>query len=89
MNSTLQIRIDKKTKKDAQKIFKEMGLDMSTGVKLYLQNVVNTETIPFKILTKNGYTKEQEAKMIKETKESLKNKKSYPSAKEMLSDILK
>ena len=89
MDSTLQIRIDKKTKKEAQEIFKNMGIDMSSGIKLFLQRVVNTESIPFTIVTKNGFTESQEQTMIKETKESLKKREGYSSARNLHKDILK
>ena len=88
MNTTLQIRVDKNTKKQAQKVFKEMGLDMSSGVKLFLQRVVNTETLPFEIITKNGYTRAQERTMLKETKQALKKSKSHRSAHSLHKDIL-
>ena len=49
MTTTLQIRIDQKTKDAAQKTFRSMGLDMSSGVKLYLTQVMHTKTIPFPV----------------------------------------
>jgi len=89
MNTTLQIRIDSKTKKDAQKVFKELGLDMSSGVKLFLQQVVNTESIPFPLRTANGFTVEKERKILAETAHGIKHDKRYSSSKEMFRDILK
>jgi DNA-damage-inducible protein J len=89
MNTTLQIRIDSKTKKDAQKVFKELGLDMSSGVKLFLQQVVNTESIPFPLRTANGFTVEKERKILAETAHGIKHNKRYSTSKEMFCDILK
>jgi len=89
MNTTLQIRIDRKTKSDAQKVFKELGLDMSTGVKVFLQQVVNTESIPFPLRTANGFTVEKERKILTETSRDTKHGKRYSTAKEMFRDILK
>ena len=57
MNTTLQIRLDKKLKNDATKVFRSMGLTLSSGVKLYLAYVVNTGTIPFEITTINNISK--------------------------------
>ncbi len=45
--TTLQIRIDPKTKKAAAKVFKNLGIDMSSGIKLYLAQVARDEAIPF------------------------------------------
>lgn len=86
--STIQIRINKKTKQDAQKTFEEMGLDMSSAVKLFLNNVIIEQKIPFEVHTKNGFTLRQEKKIIRETEEALKRGKSYNSAKELINDIL-
>ena len=52
----------------AQTIISEIGLDMSSGIKLYLHQVVITKTIPFKIITENGLTYEEEEKLLKESK---------------------
>ncbi len=89
MNTTLQIRIDSKTKTDAQRVFKELGLDMSSGMKLFLQQVVNTESIPFPLRTANGFTVEKERKILAETVHSIKHGKQYSTSKELFRDILK
>ncbi len=89
MNTTLQIRIDKSTKNKAQKIFKKMGVDMTSGVKLFLNQVVNTESIPFSPRTKNGFTPEYEDKLLKEVEWTEKYGKSYNTIEEAHADILK
>lgn len=50
-NTTIQIRIDETTKKRSRKIFKALGLDMSTGIDLFLKAVIREEGIPFDIET--------------------------------------
>ena len=89
MNSTIQIRIDKNTKEKARKKFKEAGLDLSSGIKSYLAEVVRSKHIPAVRLTPNGYTSELEEKMIQETDYILKHGKSYKNTKEMFIDVLK
>lgn len=88
MTSTIQIRVDSKMKKDADKTFRDMGLDMSSGVKLFLHQVVRSGSIPFSIRTENGFTPEQERLMIAETKSALAHSKRYKNAREMTVDIL-
>ena len=44
MNTTLHVTIDKQTKEKAQKLAKEIGLDISTIVKASLQTFVQTES---------------------------------------------
>ncbi len=89
MNTTLNIRINKKFKEDADKELKKMGLSLSSGIKIFFKEVINTKSIPFKIRTENGFTPEQEEQMIKEGEWALKYGKSYSSAKELFDDILK
>lgn len=47
----LTIRIDETTKKNVQKIFASMGMDLTSGINLYLKQVERTKTIPFQIVT--------------------------------------
>jgi len=89
MNSTLQVRIDKVTKDKAKKVFKEMGIDTSSGVKMFLSHVISTGSMSFIPVTKNGFTRAQEKEMIAETKEALKNSRRFHSAQEAHAHILK
>jgi len=41
LNTTIRVRIDKKTKEKADKVLKKMGLSLSSAVRLYLYHVVN------------------------------------------------
>lgn len=86
-DSTIQVRIDERTKRAARKILEDMGLDISSAVKLFLKSVVITESIPFEIRTKNGFTRRDEEKMIEETEEALRSGKAYTSYREMVRDL--
>ena len=88
MNSTIQIRIDAKTKKYADKTLKDMGLDLSSGIKLFLTQVIRSGSLPFQVRTVNGFTPAQEKKMIRETEHALKYGKSYSTIKELHNDIM-
>jgi DNA-damage-inducible protein J len=87
-DSTIQLRIDTKTKKQAQKTLDEIGLDFSSAIKLFLKNVIITESLPFEVRTKNGFTRAQEKKIIKETELALKNGKRYSSSKDLHKDLI-
>jgi len=50
MSSTIQVRVDSNLKKEATEIFEQIGLDMSSAVKLFLQQAVNRKGIPFHLL---------------------------------------
>jgi DNA-damage-inducible protein J len=86
---TIQIRVDAKTKKLAKKIFADLGMDLSTGMKVYLAQVIRGKRIPFEIRTVNGFTPAQEARMIRETEWEKRHGKGYSSAEEAFADILK
>jgi DNA-damage-inducible protein J len=47
MNTTINIRIDKNVKKEAIHTLSELGLDMSSAVKMFLNQVVAEQGIPF------------------------------------------
>lgn len=86
--STITVRTDEKLKRDAQKVLEEIGLDISTAIKMYLHQIVLTESIPFPIRTANGFTVEQEREMLKEMEEALAHGKRYDSAGELHRTIL-
>lgn len=46
--TTLSIRIEEKTKKEASKTLESLGLDMSSAVKMFLHQVIVEQAIPFK-----------------------------------------
>lgn len=47
--SQIAVRVDDELKKEATAIFNELGLDMSTAVKLFLKQSVLTRSIPFDV----------------------------------------
>ncbi len=88
MNATVQLRIDASTKSKAQKVLKELGLDLSSAVKLFLTQVVYSSSVPFSIRTENGFTHAQERRIIKETEWAKKHGKRFTSARAMIDDML-
>ena len=68
--ATLQVRIDDKTKKSAQKVLDKIGMDMSSAVKVYFKQIIITKGLPFQLLTENGLTVEQEQEIIKASEEA-------------------
>jgi DNA-damage-inducible protein J len=49
MSSTITVRVEDKLKKEAGDVFKEVGMDMSTAITIYLKQVVRTNGIPFPV----------------------------------------
>lgn len=70
--ATIQLRIDNATKKSAKIILDKIGIDMTSAIKIYLKQIVINEGIPFKLLTENGLTIQQENEILKASKEAKK-----------------
>ena len=47
--SYIQIRIDDELKEEAVKLFNELGLDLSTAIRLFLKKTVDDKKMPFKL----------------------------------------
>ena len=70
--SYIQLRIDEKTKKSAKKVLDKIGIDMSSAIKIYLRQIVINQGIPFKLLTQNGLSIEEERQILKASEEAKK-----------------
>ena len=91
---TINVRTDAKLKKDASEILRKLGLDMSGAIKLFLRQVIVTESIPFEIRTVNGFTVKEERELEEDIADMEKKIKAgkvkmYDSVREMHDDILK
>jgi len=87
MDTTLQLRIDASTKAKAQKILKELGMDLSSAIKVFLTQVVRSKSLPIKGLTVNGYTVAQEQKFLRQVRTE-KLSKRFSSVEEMMDDMM-
>ena len=91
MNTTLQIRIDKKTKEKARKTFESMGLDLSSGVKYLLTQIGNSDSLSYicDFGYKHTYTPEMMKKYKKENAHAIKYGKRFSTVKELFDDLEK
>ena len=71
--SQIAVRVDEELKKEATVLFNELGLDMSTAVKLFLKQSVLTRSIPFK-LALDEYSKEEVEQAKKDIQKLVKEK---------------
>jgi DNA-damage-inducible protein J len=88
--TTLSIRIEEKTKREAKKTLEALGLDLSSAVNMFLNQVVIDQGIPFKpsrISTKEEREKIR-AEWDKQVKDAMKTK-GYATAEEMHKAIFK
>mgnify|MGYP004503661143 FL=1 len=47
--TNLNVRVDSTLKQESDKLFKNLGLNMSTAINMFLTKCVKTSSIPFKI----------------------------------------
>ena len=87
INTTIQVRIDKKTKQQAQAIFKKMGMDLSGAMKIFLSQVVRVKAMPFIVRTENGFTPEYEAELIAETEYAKKHGPRFKTVEALMKDL--
>jgi len=52
-NSVITVNVDKETKEKANKIFNDLGLNMSTAINIYLKACIKENGIPFLINKKD------------------------------------
>lgn len=86
MNTTLHVTIDKETKNKAQKLAKELGLDISTIVKASLKTFVQTET--FHVEKSHTITPHLAATIAQAKKELSKSKAHGPFSGQELDEFL-
>jgi DNA-damage-inducible protein J len=87
--SLLQVRVEDSLKEEANQIFEELGIDMSTAVRMFLKRSVMENGIPFKMtLPRNDYNAERGYRAMVEIEEaSEKNGLSDMSLEEINEEI--
>lgn len=88
--TTIQIRIDEKTKRSAQKVLGKLGIDMSTAIKAYLKQISIRDGIPFSLYTKNGLTVAEEQEILRREQEAKQGKNvagPFTSTKSLLKEL--
>ena len=84
--ATVTARVDENVKKEAETLFKKMGLNMSTAMNLFLKKCILEQGIPFELKVSNRET----LKVMQETDDILSGKierKGYNSAEELFEDL--
>lgn len=87
-NNQIQVRIDSKTKKKAQKILESMGMDISTAVKMMFKQIINIGSLPYEIRDENGFTLRKKQELKQAILEAKSSRKSFKSSNELIKDVL-
>ena len=87
--NTISARIDSKLKTQAENLFNELGMNMSTAITVFLKQAIRLRKIPFEIALDSPNAETLAAMTEANEIASGKRKvKSYKSAKAMIKDIL-
>ncbi|MFA4942152.1 MAG: type II toxin-antitoxin system RelB/DinJ family antitoxin [Patescibacteria group bacterium] len=88
-NEQLQIRIDSKTKNEAKKILDGLGMDMSSAIKIFFRQVINTRSFPCELRDENGFTL-RNSDILRESIASANNSsKSFQKGKDLIKEALR
>ena len=84
----INVRVDASLKKDAEKLFNELGLNMSSAITMFLKSAVSYEGIPFEIkrIRPNSETKAALDEYL-DMKDKTKYRR-YESFDDVIGDIL-
>lgn len=68
---TLQVRIDSDLRKQADALFTNAGLDLSSAVRLFLRQSVIRQRLPFEVIADDPFFSEANQRVLKESIRSL------------------
>ena len=87
--SNMNIRMDKDVKEQAQRVFAQLGMDMTTAVKVFLRQVIRSNGFPFEL--RLDTPNEETMAALREVQEMKKNPsigRSYTDVDEMMKELL-
>jgi DNA-damage-inducible protein J len=84
MNDKVQSRITPELKRDAERIFRAMGLKTSDAIRLFLQQCVNVDGLPFRPTAARPNAATVAAMLETQMGESLQT---YPNFAELLPEL--
>ena len=83
--ATVKARVDENVKKEAETLFKKMGLNMSTAMNLFLKKCILEQGIPFELKVPN----EETLKVLDEVEKGIGLSKTFDSVDELIEDLQK
>ena len=90
LSSNLNVRVNKDLKKEADDLFKRLGMNMSTAINIFLTQSVKEQAIPFTI--KENKPNKRLIKALKEADKMAKHPekyKGYHNLEELIKDLEK
>ncbi len=87
--TNINVRVDSSLKQNAEKLFDDLGMNMSTAITMFLKTAVSCDGIPFEVRrrTPNERTKAALAEYIEMEKNTDKYKR-YDSFEDVVNEVL-
>ena len=82
------IRMDKKLKQQADELFTDLGMSLSTAFTVFVKQSIREQSIPFTIKRNLNAETINAMKEVEEMKAKPNSSKGYNSVDEMMGDIL-
>ena len=89
LTSPINVMVDTNTKEEATSILKDLGLNMSTAINLFLRQVIKNDGLPFEVKNKNPNKELIEA--LKEAEDIINNRinvNSYETREDLKKSLL-
>ncbi|MBQ7366068.1 MAG: type II toxin-antitoxin system RelB/DinJ family antitoxin [Spirochaetaceae bacterium] len=83
--TTINIRTSLETKREAERLFEDFGLSMTSAINVFLKQVIRERKIPFEI----GYSTPNEltARVLKETEEGKNLSPAFDSVSDLMDSL--
>ena len=76
--TNVNIRMDEKLKKQAEELFADLGMNMTTAINIFVRQSVNYGGIPFEIVKRDGFYNSYNQQVLKKSISQLKAGKGIP-----------
>ncbi len=77
----MSFRVDRNLKKQADELFKSLGLNTSVALNMFLTQSVRTQAVPFEITMENNKPSRELKRALKEARDIEKHPEKYKSYK--------
>lgn len=86
----IQIRLDEELKRKAEHVFKKIGIDSPTAVRIFFLKVVDSGGIPFPLQLEDAYSPKQLAaidRLARKAKQGKGLSRTFSSVDDLLDDL--
>ncbi len=67
----IQVRVDEELKQDAEQLFKEIGMDLPSAIRLFLKQSILHNGLPFVVTGKDGLYNEHNQRILRDSIQQL------------------